>query len=242
MRKLLRPLAWFLGGVLLLFLIVQSTHIGRGEFPQVRTGPDKSISYDSSRKIINDIKSGLKAGVGKKLVNEDSLAEVFTSVLIERIIPYWYGTPWDFNGYTAKPGEGVVACGYFVSTTLQHSGVKLNRYKMAQKSSMDGALMLESRDSLLIRYCSREEFLPVFRNRCADGLYMVGLSFHVGYLYKKGEEVYFIHSSYLSPTCVVLEKASESEALGQSKVFVVADITYNKSLIRKWLNNEELKH
>lgn len=204
--------------------------------------PIEGVSYDSCRKDIIAMRSKLKQVYLNKQITEDSLARTYTALLLDKIIPYWYGTTWDFNGYTAKPGEGTVACGYFVSTTLQHSGMNLNRYKMAQKSSMDGALMLETRDSLDIIHATRDEFVAKFKSKAKDGLYMVGLSFHVGYLYKSGPAIKFIHSSYLSPNCVVMEDAATSEALGQSKVFVVADITYNNKLLRKWLNNEVIPH
>mgnify|MGYP000011628429 CR=1 FL=1 len=204
--------------------------------------PAGGISYDSCKSYAGKMRLSLKSSLQAKTINEDSVARAYTGLMINHIIPHWYGTAWDFNGYTAIPGKGTVACGYFVSTTLLHSGMKLNRYKMAQKSSMDGALMLEPKDSLFIKYSDRDEFLKVFGQKFRDGLYMVGLSFHVGYLYKSGKSVFFIHSSYLDPTCVVQEKASASEALGQSKVFVVADITHNRPLIEKWLNNENIKH
>jgi hypothetical protein len=38
--------------------------------------------------------------------------------LSKTIFPHWYGTVWDYNGYTNTPKNGVIACGYFVSTTL----------------------------------------------------------------------------------------------------------------------------
>ncbi len=224
------------------YLVLHASTPGMRTDVQPPKTPKAGISYDSARNYAAYTRKGLKLARDKKQLTDDSLAKVYTSIMVQQIIPYWYGTAWDFNGYTAKPGEGTVACGYFVSTTLQHSGIKLNRYKMAQKSSMDGALMLEPKDSLMIKYSTRDEFLPVFRAKCRDGLYMVGLSFHVGFLYKTGKEVYFIHSSYLDPVSVVQEKAADSEALGQSKIFVVADITHNKSLLKKWLDNEELKH
>jgi hypothetical protein len=224
------------------FMVNGAVHAGaRADLP-FRTAPDRKVSYDSARNYCNNLKRSLKTAYDRKLVTDDSISRIFTQLLVSEIIPYWYGTAWDFNGYTAKPGEGTVACGYFVSTTLQHSGIKLNRYKMAQKASMDEAIMLEPRDSLYIRHGDRDDFLIAFRKKCRDGLYMVGLSFHVGYLYKTADEVYFLHSSYLDPVAVVHEKASESVALGQSTVFVVADITHNKKLMMKWLNNEELKH
>ena len=164
-----------------------------------------------------------------------------TNLLLEGIIPYWYGTAWDFNGYTAKPKQGVIACGYFVSTTMLHAGFNLNRYKMAQKASMEEALCLEPKDSLFIRYTSRDKFVKEFSSNAKDGIYLVGLSFHVGYLYKSANDLFFIHSNYIDHQGVIKEKAMESQALEASDVFVVADITNNKSLLKKWLSGEEIK-
>lgn len=237
-------------GILRLSAFVAAVYLGLGYATisnrkggtVIEQKPVSGVSYDSCKKDIISVRSKLKQAYTGKYITEDSLARTYTELLLNKIIPYWYGTVWDFNGYTAKPGEGAVACGYFVSTTLQHSGMNLNRYKMAQKSAMDGALMLESRDSLEIIRSSRDAFVANFKNRAKDGLYMVGLSFHVGYLYKSGETVKFIHSSYLSPNCVVMEDAAISEALGQSKVFVVADITHNRKLMKKWLNDEVIPH
>ncbi len=113
---------------------------------------------------------------------------------------------------------------------------------MAQKTSMDGALMLEPKDSLYIKRSSRDIFLSEFKKTHKNGLYMVGLSNHVGYLYKQGSTVYFIHSSYVTPVAVVIEDAATSVALGYSKIFVVADITYNEELMQKWLNGTTVPH
>lgn len=204
--------------------------------------PDSLISYDSVQRSILTVKRKLNESYKAKRIGLDSVSKVFTQSLVQQIFPYWYGTEWDFNGYTAIPKQGKVACGYFVSTTLKHAGVNLNRYKMAQKAAMDGALMLEKRDSLFIRRNSRDSFVAEFNRKHKDGLYMVGLSFHVGYLFKSGNELYFIHSSYMHPVAVVCEKALESVALGQSSVFVVADISHNRRLLEKWLKGEVVPH
>ncbi|MFT5617115.1 MAG: hypothetical protein ACI85I_000331 [Arenicella sp.] len=52
----------------------------------------------------------------------DSLSLALTESLINQIIPFWYGTEWDFNGYTAIPNQGEIACGYFVSIHSEMSG------------------------------------------------------------------------------------------------------------------------
>jgi hypothetical protein len=162
--------------------------------------------------------------------------------LLDSIFPHWYNTPWDFNGYTDKPQEGKVACGYFVSTPLKHCGFNLNRFKLAQQYSVNIVKILSSGDSVKsYRGISAKDFILKTKNTLKDGLYAVGLDFHVGFLlYEKGE-VFFIHSNYREPVAVVRENALESVALNDSKVFVLCNITENEELIRKWIMGSEIK-
>ena len=53
----------------------------------------------------------------------------------DELIPPWVGTEWAFYGTTQTPGEGEIACGYFVSTVLRDAGVKVERVKLAQQAS-----------------------------------------------------------------------------------------------------------
>jgi hypothetical protein len=163
--------------------------------------------------------------------------------LVDTVFAYWYGTEWDFNGYTDKPGEGLVACGYFVSTPLKHCGFNLNRFKLAQQYSLEIVKRISCGDSLWsYRGINSQQFLQRTKGKLKDGLYVVGLDNHVGFLlYEKGE-VYFIHSSYFNPVAVVREKASESIALATSQVFVMCNISSNAKLIKKWIMGEEIKH
>lgn len=200
-----------------------------------------AAQYDSTLALINRKRTEIRVAHQSGQVDIDSVGRFYTDLLVHQLIPFWYGTAWDFNGYTAKPGEGTVACGYFVSTTLKHSGLVLNRYKMAQKSASEGARYLEPSDSLVKYRCSRDSFVVRFMREAKDGLYMVGLSFHVGYLYKSHGELYFIHSDYTDSRGVVREKASESLAFANSGIYLIADITHNKHLMKRWLNQEELQ-
>ncbi|MCF6365874.1 MAG: hypothetical protein L3J35_06680 [Bacteroidales bacterium] len=170
----------------------------------------------------------------------DDARQHFTNQLVNKIIPFWYGTVWDFDGYTNTPNKGVIACGYFVSTTLRHMGIKVNRYKMAQQAGLNEAKTLEPEQNLLIyRYSYSEELETVFakmKKALKDGLYFVGLSNHVGYIYVKDNELYFIHSNYIDGY-VMIEKAEYSDAF-QSNVYVIADITHNDDLLLKWIKGE----
>ncbi|MCB0397844.1 MAG: hypothetical protein KDD36_14425 [Flavobacteriales bacterium] len=184
----------------------------------------KSATTDSTRSVIT-------AEAGR----------VLTEQLINRIFPFWYGTAWDFNGITDVPGEGEIACGYFVSTTLKHAGLNVNRYKLAQKSAYTGSRCLSINDDMkIIRNKSPEQMVDFAKDEVRDGLYTVGLDYHVGFLLIRNKEVFFIHSSYLNREGVMIEKAQDSPAFA-SNTYILVSITHNAPLLEKWLMNEEVK-
>ncbi|NQY06601.1 MAG: DUF3810 family protein, partial [Flavobacteriaceae bacterium] len=163
----------------------------------------------------------------------------FYTTMLNDIVPHWYGTPWDFEGHTNIPNEGEVACGYFVSTTLKHFGFNINRYKLAQQAGMNEALTLDQEDNLLVyKDLSYEELKKRIVTDCTDGLYFVGLSNHVGYLLIKDKELYFLHSSYYDNK-VMIEDAVDSPCF-LSEIYVIANLTNNKELLRKWILNTEI--
>lgn len=168
--------------------------------------------------------------------------EQITHLLVQEIIPYWYGTEWDFNGYTAIPNQGEIACGYLVSTTLRDVGFKLNRYHFAQEAGYHAALSLQKKADLRIykNLTPQQLHKQLIKNdKLADGLYFVGLDNHVGYLFIYKRELFFIHSNYMSDR-VEIEYATEAFAFGSS-IYVLADITHNDPLIQKWITREEVK-
>jgi hypothetical protein len=163
----------------------------------------------------------------------------FTQSLVLNVFPFWYGTEWDFNGYTAIPKQGKVACGYFVSTTLLHSGLNINRFKLAQLGPRHEALSLSLADSVLELQDMNPEMVRKYfvRNNFDDGLYFVGLDFHVGYLLKEQDDLFFIHSNWIGAKGVVIEDAVESEAF-RSNYYYIAPISTNQRLVEKWLLNK----
>jgi len=159
------------------------------------------------------------------------------NALLDGIYPYWYGTTWDFNGITETPRQGQIACGYFVSTTVKHIGVKVNRYKLAQQYS----------HTIVKSLCKEVKVLAGFEtmmntlSRLPDDLYVVGLDNHVGMISKKGDDIQFIHSSFVFPSYVQSEDASSSPVLASSTVYVLGNMTSNEQLIRSWLMGETVK-
>lgn len=174
-----------------------------------------------------------------KVKATDTDGKAFEAYLLNEIVPFWYGTEWDFNGYTDVPGQGVIACGYFVSTTLKHAGLKINRYKMAQQAGLHEAQTLALIDKNYRTIYGIDELMKTLQRDYTDGLYFAGLDNHVGYLYIKNGTPYFLHSNYIEDR-VQIQKAYYADAF-QSEVYVIAEISTNEELMEKWRKGEAVK-
>ena len=198
----------------------------------------------SERQRLNKLYLSKKDSVWEEQIL-DSARSYVTSTLLNKIIPHWYGMPWDFSGYSAVPQKGEVGCSYFTSNTLLHMGFNVNRYKLAQQGPENEA---KSVDLEYKSYAYGEDiFEDKIDMRLLDsilhdnkpGLYFVGLSNHVGYLLIHKNELFFIHSNY-GTVEVGMEYAKTSEEFIDVQYYI-ASITHNDDLIRKWLLNEKIK-
>jgi len=150
------------------------------------------------------------------------------------LIPCWYGTTWDFNGISQVPGEGEIACGYFVSTLLRDLGYSLERYKLAQQASLNIVKSLSPKDQRWDWSGISRATLTEKVKGLSKGFYVVGLDFHVGFLLHDDDgRVWFLHSSYLDPVAVVRENALTSEALASDRY--VLGYLESDWLVKKWL-------
>ncbi len=172
----------------------------------------------------------------KKAVLKEA-SSFLRTILTENIYPTWYGTVWDYNGITETPGKGMIACGYFVSTTLRHTGVNINRYKLAQKYSH---AIVKSVCTDVKVYSNFDSMMTYLKNH-SDDVYVVGLDNHVGIISKKGEKINFIHSSFVYPSHVLSEEAVTSSVLGGSAVYVIGNMTSNPMLLKSWLLGTAVK-
>lgn len=160
-----------------------------------------------------------------------------TESLFQDIFNHWYTTKWSFEGHTETPKQGTIACGYFVFTTLRDVGFNLNRYKLAQKSPEEEAKSIACGTTIeKLQNVTKQELKKYFLKQ-KDGIYFIGLDFHVGYIYKNNQEVHFIHSNYIDNKGVMKETIENSKAIVSSKYFI-ASITHNDNLIKKWLLKE----
>jgi hypothetical protein len=173
----------------------------------------------------------------KKSVTIDAARVKLTEYLYNDIFTHWYTTKWSFEGHSETPKKGTIACGYFVSTTLKDVGFNLNRYKLAQKSPEEEAKVIACGTSIeKLQNVTKQELKKYFLKQ-KDGIYFIGLDFHVGYIYKKNQEVYFIHSNYIDNKGVMKETIENSKAIVSSKYFIT-NITHNDILVKKWIMKE----
>ena len=166
-------------------------------------------------------------------IAEDTLqgADTLFSILTHDVFPAWYGTSWDFNGVSNIPGQGEIACGYFVSTTLKHIGFNLNRYTLAQQAS--ASIVTEVCAPQYTQKISGYDHLSKLLAAQSDGVFIIGLDYHVGFIVIEDEKAFFVHSDYFSGE-VIREKASTSESLQASQNFVLGELTHNPELMYKW--------
>jgi len=227
---------------------------GTGNIPEhaksleIKTLPPKE-PYPTIRRQIEEHKrdfclqlDSAKTPVAKSEVLKAAgtyLAEAIT----EKLIPHWYGTPWSFEGHTETPGKGSIACGYFVSTVLSHSGFNLNRYKIAQqRPSLEVLTLHQNHDFIEYPQASVSELSDSLRKHAKEGLYIFGQQFHVGFMLIKDHQISLIHSCYLGERpSVTSEKITQSKIMYDGSYIFFGEISTNKVLIDQWLHSRPIQ-
>lgn len=190
-------------------------------------------SYASSRSRLEARRLALARELGRRRAAVLAEArELLVATLRDEILPAWNGTPWNFSGTSQTPGQGTIACGYFVSTALLHLGLQVERVRMAQQASELIAQSLVTSHPL--RRSSDQPidaFLAKARSY-GDGIYIVGLDNHVGFLIVEGADTWFHHAG--PKEVVKRERASEAPYLVASRYRVLAKL-FDDELVEKWL-------
>lgn len=203
----------------------------------IRQHPDIGLSYTQAKACI-------KSRLQQLLAEEQGVTaeNTFTDLLVNTLIPYWYGTPWSFEGHTATPRTGEIACGYFVSTTLLHLGLKVNRYRLAQQSPIHEAKSLAiDLEKVLSIAAEPAEAIAAIKKGTKTGIYFIGFdASHVGFLLNQAGHLYLIHSNYLDAQGVVIERIAESAVFASYDRFYLVPLSANPRLVQKWLNAENL--
>jgi hypothetical protein len=192
--------------------------------------------YSNLRENINEKRKVLSQN------DKDGLAskKYLITTLVDSVFHYWYDTEWDFNGITQEPRKGNIACGYFVTTTLLHSGFDLNRIKIAQQPA-----------SIIIRTLCNQESIKSFSNgnlkglkeylkKSEDGLYIIGLDNHVGFIHKVDTSFVMIHADAVNGK-VCRERLLDCSPIVNSKFHMIGNFSGNKELLIKWRKMEKIE-
>ncbi|TAE66920.1 MAG: hypothetical protein EAZ85_15570 [Bacteroidetes bacterium] len=206
-----------------------------------------NVSYWQS---IQDIKKEIEQ-TKKNIKNKNISTEIayqlkknlFEKALIKQILPYWYGTKWSFSGHTEVPNQGTISCGYYVSTTLAHIGVQINRITLAQQLPIHEAMTLDV-DSAMIRVAGNvacEDVIKEMKNKLENGIYFIGFgNTHVGFLIKKEDELFLTHTGSTS-IVTVIDTVENIPFFCLFYNYYIVPLSNNKSFLDKWWSNSAIK-
>ncbi len=159
--------------------------------------------------------------------------------LLEHMMPKmmrcWLGHPWDFNGMATVPGQGKIACGYYVSVIMRDTGFKVQRIKLAQQPSQRiiKTFLPKRKDLWITGGMPYDEYVGKIESKY-EGINIVGLDKHVAFVVVKDGELRFIHSGGLQQL-VVDEQKLDAYSLKVSNYRVIGNLTRNGDLLQKWI-------
>ncbi len=185
-------------------------------------------------KLISDIKKEKKYYTRQNDLNR--VKRVTYTLLNDSIFPYWYGTPWDYNGTSEKPLKGSVACGYFVTTTLRDVGFPVQRISWAQEPS---SVLINKicNPSTIKMFSNLKDLKKYLKKQPNQSLFILGLDSHVGFVTKENNKLFFTHSSYSGEKMVKKDLLENAIPVTSSKSFLIGNVLENKRLLKQWLNS-----
>lgn len=168
-----------------------------------------------------------------------------SSALIDVLMPAWRGTQWAFHGTADEPlAPQGIACGYFVATILQHAGLQLeSRRRFAQSPALTIARSLVPPGRAHHRVFSvSASVLERTVLSFGEGLYLIGLDVHVGFVVVRGGAVRVVHSSYLTPRTVVDEPIAECPVIEHSRKagYHITALLADDTLVEAWLEKTSI--
>jgi hypothetical protein len=153
------------------------------------------------------------------------------TALRDELLPAWNDTPWAMNGTSQVPGAGAIACGYFVSTTLLHAGFHVERARLGQQASEHITRSLVTEAPIWHTVDQPIDAFIARLRRGGDGIYLVGLDNHVGYVIVDGADTWFHHAA---PGGVRREPAHAASFLATSSYREAAKL-FDDALVENWL-------
>lgn len=199
---------------------------------EMPVGPRPGGDYDAVRYDLELLRTSLAAQQAR---GQDAVpaAQAVLELYLPKLMEAWVGTPYHYSGTTEVPGEGSVACGYYVSTVLEHAGFVVDRVELARQPSEQIARSLV-RDPEIQRFSNAKRRTVVDAVRdLGDGIYIVGLDTHAGFLFERDGEVTFCHATRRGKLGVVCEDAESSPSM-KSKYTVIGKID-DPHIVQAWL-------
>lgn len=165
------------------------------------------------------------------------------AAIVREIFPAWLGMSWGLgpNSTANRPhAPGMtVACGYFVSSVLENAGLRLKtRFSYAQAPALRVQKTLAPRAADLHRYFSVSgEALAGKIAGLGEGLYIIGLANHIGFVVVDAAGVRLVHASYTDDQVVISEPLATARAIADSrpKGYFVTPVMHDDRLADLWL-------
>ncbi len=158
---------------------------------------------------------------------------------LPRMMREWIGTKYDYSGTSDTPKEGHVACGYYVSTVLEHAGFALDRVELARQPSEQiiRSLVLDP-EVRRFSYAKPADIVAAVQES-GPGVYVLGLDTHAGFLVAEGGTVTFCHSTRRERLGVVCEEAATSPSMASD--YIVLGKLDDAPLLEAWLDGETVE-
>lgn len=201
----------------------------------------KRSQYDIIKDKIENQRLAFQFRIGNAASEEEKNSiiveaqDYLSKVMVSDIAPSWYGTPHDYNGASNKPGDGKIACGYFVSTVLNHLGFRFDRKLLGRQNS---PYIIEAfSHPTLVKTTWLQDYNEFVADIKADGpgVYIVGMDRHVGFVAYDGDKLAFIHSY----KTVQSQPINERSLLSISKWRMMGK-TFGFALVAQWIRGETI--
>lgn len=165
-------------------------------------------------------------------------ARAFLNRLLPDMMRCWRGTRWAYDGHCEAPGEGEIACGYFVATVLRDAGFEVNRYRLARQPAQKILETFLPAEALSVRVSMPYESYTEELRSLGSGIRLVGLDTHVGFIVGEGRHLTMVHASESGAGCVVEQSLAKATVLERSRYRVQGNLTAEATVIEKWLRGD----
>lgn len=174
--------------------------------------------------------------------------KVALAAMRDVVLPAWMGMPWGLGEHSTAlmPHEpdSVIACGYFVSSTLTNLGLRLDtRFRFAQAPALHAQRSLApALEDLHVFFSIPGDALAQKIAALGDGLYIIGLDKHIGFVDVRGDEVRLVHASYTDEQVVIDEELATAKAIASSREagYFVTPLLQDDRLVTRWLRGEKV--